>query len=504
MENVPGALRAFILVSLFLSLILGATAVRERQASLPQDPPAAQREESVNERPKDPSNTRREASPDSPPTRESAEIPSSEKSPEPVALQEPSEAQSPQPREQRDGTGEESSDTNSQERPNILFVLTDDQTARSISKMPKLKSLVVDKGTKFNNSFVTTPRCCPSRATFLRGQYAHNSRIMGNELPLGGFQKFRRLGQDKSTVATWLDDVGYKTFYLGKYLNNYDNTTYAPPGWDRWFGWLGHYYSPDKYQLNENGRIVTYERSRKHDTDLFRDKAVRFVENQAEGEDPFFMYVAPNAPHKPAYVADRHDGMFSEAPLPPTPSFNERDVSDKPALVRNKSSISTAKEAKLESLHQRQLASLQSVDDMVGDLVKTLRATGQLENTYIIFSSDNGFFYGEHRLEDKSLAYEEATKIPFVVRGPGVPTQKLDHLVVNNDFAPTVADLAGVDPPDFVDGKSFEPLLKSPVPDAQDWRKRFLIELWRTDYKALRTPKYKYVEHSACSRRWAT
>ena len=330
-----------------------------------------------------------------------------------------------------------------------MFVLTDDQTARSVSEMPKLKSLVADEGATLENFFVTAPRCCPSRATFLRGQYPHNSQVKGNALPLGGFQKFRRLGKDRSTVATWLDDAGYETIYLGKYLNNYANTTYVPPGWDRWFGWLGNYYSPKKYRLNENGRIVAYARGRKHDTDLLRDKAVRFVENHADKDAPFLMYVAPNAPHKPAYVADHHKGMFSHVPLPEQPSFGERNVGDKPALIRNKSPISRAKEAHLESLRQRQLASLQSVDDMVGDLVEALRETGQLENTYIMFSSDNGFFYGEHRLEDKSLAYEEAIKVPFVVRGPGVASRKLDRLVINNDFAPTVADLAGIDPARF-------------------------------------------------------
>ncbi len=123
-----------------------------------------------------------------------------------------------------------------------------------------------------------------------------------------------------------------------------------------------------------------------------------------------------------------------------------------------------------------------------------------MDNTYVIYSSDNGFFYGEHRRENKSLAYEEAAKVPFVIRGPGVPAQKLNHLVINNDFAPTVADIAGVNPPGFIDGKSFEPLLQSPAPDARRWRKRFLIELWGPDYKALRTSRYKYVEHSSGER----
>ena len=387
-----------------------------------------------------------------------------------------------------------------QERPNILFVLTDDQTAASISEMPKLQSLVVEKGTQFNNFFVTTPRCCPSRATFLRGQYAHNSRIKGNALPQGGFQKFRRQGQDRSTVATWLDDAGYETAYMGKYLNNYDDTTYIPPGWDQWYGWQGHYYSPEEYKINENGRIVTYKRDKQHDTDLLGNQAVQFVEDREGEREPFFLYLTPNAPHKPAYVAERHEGMFSDARMPRPPSFNERNVSDKPGLVQNDPLLPRSRQKRLEGLYRKQLESLQSVDDMVGDLVQALRETGQLDDTYIIYSSDNGFFYGEHRRENKSLPYEEATKVPLVVRGPGVPARELNHLLINPDFAPTVADLARTKSPGFVDGKSFGPLLKDTVPDARKWRKRFLIELWGPDYKALRTPRYKYVEHSSGER----
>ncbi len=247
-----------------------------------------------------------------------------------------------------------------------MLVLTDDQTARSVSKMPRLKSLVIEKGTQFNNFFVTTPRCCPSRATFLRGQYAHNSRIKNNALPLGGFQKFRRLGRDRSTVATWLDDAGYETAYIGKYLNNYDNTTYIPPGWDQWYGWQGHYYSPEEYELNENGRLITYERKDRHDTNLLWDKAVQFIEDREDEKEPFFMYLAPNAPHKPAYVAERHEDMFSNTVMPRPPSFNERNVGDKPKYVQAEPLLPQSRQKYLEELYRRQLASLQSVDDMVG------------------------------------------------------------------------------------------------------------------------------------------
>src|SRR5215217_4512800 len=217
-----------------------------------------------------------------------------------------------------------------QQRPNIVFIFTDDLDTGSVSVMPKLKSLLIEEGTTFNNAFVTDPLCCPSRATFLRGQYSHNTKIAGNSPPDGGHAKFQRLGLDRSTVATWLDDAGYDTIYLGKYMNGYGSGThYIPPGWDRWFGWLGHYHSPG----GEYRRIKSYDLDQIHDTDLLKEKAVNFIKgHRAEG--PFFMYLAPNAPHTPAYVAKRHEGMFSDRPLPRPPAFNEEDISDKPEIVR--------------------------------------------------------------------------------------------------------------------------------------------------------------------------
>jgi N-acetylglucosamine-6-sulfatase len=197
------------------------------------------------------------------------------------------------------------------ERPNFVFILTDDLDAGSASSMPELRSLMVDQGTTFESAFVTDPLCCPSQATFLRGQYPHNTGIRSNSPPLGGHQKFRGEGCDRSTVATWLDDAGYDTAYFGKYMNGYDDTRYVPPGWDRWFGWLGNHYSPaGEYRLNENGRIETYYRDQVHDTDLLREKAVHFVRAQQKSDRPFFAYVATNAPHSPAYAPERYEGTF--------------------------------------------------------------------------------------------------------------------------------------------------------------------------------------------------
>ena len=383
-----------------------------------------------------------------------------------------------------------------QQRPNIVFIFTDDLDTGSVSVMPKLKSLLIEEGTTFNNAFVTDPLCCPSRATFLRGQYSHNTKIAGNSSPEGGHAKFQRLGLDRSTVATWLDDAGYDTIYLGKYMNGYGSGThYIPPGWDRWFGWLGHYHSPGgEYRLNENGRIKSYDLDQIHDTDLLKEKAVNFIKgHRAEG--PFFMYLAPNAPHTPAYVAKRHEGMFSDRPLPRPPAFNEEDISDKPEIVR-RPKLSHKEIKDLGNLYRKRLAALQSVDGMVNDVVSALRDTGQLDETYVIFASDNGYLFGEHRRTEKSLAYEESIRIPFIVRGPGVPQQRVNHLVINNDFAPTVAELAGVAPPSFVDGKSFAPLLGIEKPGLGEWRTGFLVEHVTPTYQALRTNKYTYVEWS--------
>jgi len=390
-------------------------------------------------------------------------------------------------------------------RPNILFVLTDDMNVSDLRYMPRTENLLAEGGVEFTNAFVTNSLCCPSRSTILRGQYSHNHKILGNFSPLGGFEKFRDLGRERSTIATWLDDEGYQTVFLGKYLNGYDNTRYVPPGWDRWYGYLDYYEaSPDTYRINENGRIVTYDRSRRHDTDLFADKAASFIRTKAGGA-PFFMYLATNAPHTPAFAPKRHEGMFSNVTLPKPPSFNEADVSDKPAWVRDKPRLTSNAVGDLRLAHRKRLRSLQSVDEMVGRLVDALKDTGQLSNTYVFFTSDNGFHLGEHRLQSKSTPYEETISVPLLVRGPDVPRGvNRSAMALNNDLAPTLADLAGVPPPAFVDGRSLGPLLSAAPPAS--WRSAFLVEHRRsanegpyarhiTDYDAVRTTSYLYVEY---------
>ncbi len=366
-------------------------------------------------------------------------------------------------------------------RPNVILILTDDLDAASISHMPNLESLLAEKGTTFENAFVTDPLCCPSRATILRGQYAHNHDILSNEPPHGGFEKFRSLGRQNSTMATWVDGVGYRTIFVGKYMNGYEGT-YVPPGWDEWYAVSGNYLSTD---LNENGTINHYDPAQDYLTDVLADRAVDYVGRPGGGAPsffkphrPFFMWLGTTAPHAPADPAPRHADDLAGVSMPRPPSFDESDVSDKPAWISDNPSLSAEQAARAEGLYRNRLRSMLAVDEMIGRLVRALREGGELDNTYLVFTSDNGFHLGQHRLAaGKWTAYEEDIRVPLIVRGPGVPEGRtLEHLVLNNDLAPTFADLAGAESPSFVDGRSLVPLLSGPPPPQEDWRRAFLVE----------------------------
>jgi N-acetylglucosamine-6-sulfatase len=400
-------------------------------------------------------------------------------------------------------------------KPNILFILADDMRASDLDHMPNTQSLLARQGVKFTKAWTTRSLCCPSRASTLTGQYAHNHGVWVNVPPMGGFWNFYDNGLENSTIATWLNDAGYDTILIGKYLNryglarngNYAPTTYVPPGWDRWYAWEGAYPSNTTYDINENGRIVTYQRSQIHDTDLHAQTAENFI-RQTKGEAPFFMHLSPNAPHHPSYYASRHASMFSGTALPKPSSFNEADVSDKPQWVKNKPRLSTTQISDMTQFYRKRLRALQSLDEMVGRLVNTLSATGELSNTYIVFTSDNGIYLGEHRLTEKAAAYNAAPRVPLLIRGPGVPSGPPEvtrsEMVLNNDLAPTFASWAGVAPPSFVDGRSLKPLLSASPPST--WRTAFLVEHRRSpeefgyvtaipNYDAVRTAQYNYVEY---------
>ncbi len=363
------------------------------------------------------------------------------------------------------------------ERPNVILILTDDLDARLLEEHPADYSnlgRLAAEGATFENAFVTDPLCCPSRATILRGQYAHNHEILGNWWPQGGSRKFRDLGREGSTVATWLQDEGYRTVLIGKYMNGYEGTR-VPPGWSDWYAIAGDYRST---RLNENGEITYYDPERHHLDDVLAERAAGYVRRAAGDDPPFFMWLGTQAPHAPATPAPRHQGAFAGVSLPKPPSFDEGDVSDKPDWISDNPPLERRWSASMEDLYRERLRSLLAVDEMVGRLTNALRKGGELENTYIFFTSDNGYHMGTHRLTTgKWTAYEEDIRVPLIVRGPGVPEgKKLEHLVLNNDLAPTFAELGGAEAPSFVDGRSVVPLLGDEPPSSEDWRQAFLVE----------------------------
>ena len=389
----------------------------------------------------------------------------------------------------------------SDDRPNIVFVMTDDMDEKMLPRMPVVRSRVMGEGVTFDNAFVTQSLCCPSRATALRGQYPHNHHITTNDVPDGGAMRFRRRGLDESTFATWLEDSGYRTGLVGKYLNN-TGEVYVPPGWDEWVGMVG---MDSDHVINHNGKLHHYPRSTLM-TDVYTEKSLSFLRRATDeaSDPPFMLWAGTFAPHLPADYAESDADLYTDTPLPRPPSFNEADVSDKPKWVRKTPPLGEGQIARLQEQHRDRLRSLRDVDEMVGDILKLLENRGELENTYVVFTTDNGLQAGQHRLTKKSTPYEEAAGVPLVVRGPGVPAGVVrDQLVINNDFAPTFADWADTGVPGFVDGRSLAPLLQQDQPPGSDWRTAILNEQDQRqrfhipDYEALRTETHTYV-------RWKT
>ena len=377
--------------------------------------------------------------------------------------------------------------------PNIILILTDDQDLmlQSMDYMPNVKSLLADQGATFTNFFVPLSLCCPSRTGLLRGQYPHNHKVWTNSPPDGGFEKAYADNLESATVATALQAAGYRTFLFGKYLNGYPDTatqTYIPPGWSRWASPVGgDPYSEYNYQLNADGTVLSYGGAPSdYLTDVMSAEAVAFIQRVAQqaSPPPFFMHLTTFAPHRPSTPAPRHAALFPGAQAPRTPSFNEADVSDKPAYIQALPLLTSADVQEIDDLYRLRLQSLQAVDDMVGALTSALQSTGLLADTYIFFTSDNGYHMGQHRfLAGKYTPYETDIRVPLVVRGPDVPAGiQIDAFAGNVDLAATLAELGGASLSVSTDGRSLVPLLRGQTPGA--WRKAFLIEQIAGDVSA--------------------
>jgi len=412
--------------------------------------------------------------------------------------------------------GAKAAEPSALQKPSFVVVQVDDATLDQlyaslnvggveVQAMPYTQALIAGRGITFNRYYVPYPLCCPSRVSLLTGRYAHNHNVRGNVPPNGGYTGFKARGAYTHNLATWLQAAGYRTIHIGKFLNGYGDEPFdegkdVPPGWSAWHSVLradtNHYFYG--YTLNDNGVLdgpigdpgswETREYGERDDfgcptaplngkpcfyeTDRFNTLAWEEL-NQTSPEQPFYLQMDYTAPHgdfrRPAgpEPATRHYNTFAGAPYPHSRSqgFNEGNVNDKPRFIREAPYLSLNEIHTYRVYYQKALESLRSVDEGVKLIVDTLGGLHRLRNTYIVFTSDNGFFYGEHRLTGgKFIAYEPATHLPLLIRGPGIkPGTSTGELAANIDLAPTILELAGASADKSIDGRSLVPFMRDPA-----------------------------------------
>jgi arylsulfatase A-like enzyme len=384
------------------------------------------------------------------------------------------------------------------------------------------------RGATFRHHFTNWPLCCPSRATQLTGQYAHNHGVLGNKLPDGSYLRFPR----EQNLAVWLADAGYRVGHVGKFLNGYGppedlpetpfhDVTEVPPGWTDWrTGTAGTTYRYYRYTQNEwsggpddqrRGKLVRYRRRqvRHFKTDVTTADSRALIRRYARSADPFYLqvdYLAPHVgrpwtgmPHPPKNCgrwgkpAPRHAHALDQAPLAPrkSPAFNEADVSDKPPAVARLPRLDGKRIAALTGRYRCELESTLAIDEGVERIANALRRHGELANTYLVYTSDNGYLHGEHRVAGKKVVYEPAIRVPLMLRGPQVPAGvTVADLTSNADLATTVLGLSGAASPSPPDGLSLIPAARAP---RRERGRELLIET--DEYTAIRTSRYKLAEY---------
>jgi arylsulfatase A-like enzyme len=409
------------------------------------------------------------------------------------------------------------------QRPNIVVVMSDDQTLEEMRFMPRTERLLGSAGATFPDTTTNWPICCPSRATFFTGQYAHNHGVLGNSAPMGGYGNL----DVEHTLPVWLQRSGYSTIHIGKFVNGYETSGVGvPPGWSEWHG-SKRTYAYYGYQLFEAGEVLTYgsldedpddpAEPASYSTDVYTDKAVRAIDERAPSAQPFFLSVSYLAPHAgepegggasrcadTAKPALRHAGLLDDEPLPVPPSFNEADVSDKPRPISRFAPMTPEQIARTTKNYRCRGESLLAIDEGVKRIVAALRASGELRDTLLIYTSDNGFFHGEHRIgSGKNRVYEEAVRVPLLIRGPGIPRGvEVADIAGNADIAATIAAAAGARPDHPLDGRSLlgfaehperlhgrELLIEQDAPTKPNGNPR------GTEYQAVRTSRYKFVRY---------
>ncbi|XP_071492103.1 N-acetylglucosamine-6-sulfatase-like isoform X2 [Diadema antillarum] len=373
------------------------------------------------------------------------------------------------------------------DKPNIVFILTDDQdvTMDAITPMKNTLNLLGKQGMTFQNMFTSSPLCCPSRSSILTGNYIHNHGAMNNSLDGNCSSVAWQQGPEQSTFATHLQKAGYTTFFAGKYLNQYGSPkagglAHIPPGWNQWIAlkYNSVYYN---YTLSVNGEAEQHGDDYHKDylTDLINNRSMAFLQKQVSGA-PFFMMLSTPACHSPFDSAPQYMKEFTNKKAPRGPSFNIH-AADKHWLIRRaQNPMSNTSVTYLDDAFRKRWRTLLSVDDMVKNIVTLLDSQKLLDTTYIIFSSDNGFHLGQFSLpNDKRQLYEFDIRVPLIVRGPGIPAGSTNaYMVANIDIMPTIVHLATGTAPSDVDGLSLVPLLGSSrgKSTAIPWRDKVLIE----------------------------
>lgn len=353
------------------------------------------------------------------------------------------------------------------DRPSIVLIVTDDQRANTLGAMPILMERIGGAGIRFKKAFVPNALCCPARASILTGDHSHTTGVWNN----GGIHGFAAF-DESSTLATWLDDAGYRTGLFGKYINNWAEAdpTYVPPGWDEWFAFMENCCSYYGFTASVNGTPTEFGQDVYGTTESAR-RAAEFITASAE---PTFVLWMPPAPHQPATPESRFRGAFSDLEPWRPPSYMERDVSDKPLWVRRTRTWSAAERAEVDALRRRMYESLLSVDEGIDMVLDALEASGRISNTLIVFTSDNGVLWGEHRMERKPFPWNGTHRVPFFLRyDPLVASSGASTaLTLTLDIAPTIVEVAGLEPRE-TDGKSLVPILRGERPAV---RSRILIE----------------------------
>lgn len=369
-------------------------------------------------------------------------------------------------------------------RPNFLIIITDDQRYGTMDYMPNTQQLIFDQGVTFENGYVTTPLCCPSRASILTGMYAHNHGVRENNDKL-----------NHKTFIEIMHENGYYTGLVGKYLNSWKGEYRSE--YDYWVSFFKGetvYYRPD---LNVNGKWVRHGED-EYVTYLLGDYAIEFLGTATQQKKPFILLFTPNAPHRPTTPAVEDQDLLTNLTPHRPPSFNEADISDKPEWLARRPLLTEEQITEIDEYRRNQLLTLISLDRTIARIINYLESTGELDNTLILFLSDNGQFWGEHRFETpKNRYYEEVVHVPFAIRYPPlVPNPYIENgIVANIDIAPTILDLASLPIPESIDGETIVKLLQKDVM----WREYILLEGGILDgtYIGVRSERYFYGENDS-------